>query len=542
MVEQNSTFTYQCGVYLRLSKEDEDISSTHKSQSNSIENQKQFITEYVSQKEDIEIAQYYVDDGYSGVNFDRPSFQKMIQDLKDGKINCVIVKDLSRFGRNYIEAGYYMERFFPVLGIRFIAINDYYDSTDVNAAVSHIILPFKNLINDAYCRDISIKIRSHLEIKRKNGAFVGAFTVYGYQKGENRNQLEIDVYAAQIVKEIFRMKLKGMSQQTIAEELNQLGILSPAEYKKEQGSNYKAVFQRRSKAIWTAMAVSRILKNEIYTGTMVQGKESTPNYKMKVRQKKRQEQWCRVEHTHKAIISPADFEVVQDIMKKEMRVTAGKKEVSIFSGYLLCPDCGCSMVRKQVSSSTQTYVYYICSKNKKDKNCCTSHRISEKALYRAVQESLYFYIHSLVDWKELVGLCHTSNSLSDNTAILEQQLEKEQKEIVKYHQLKGECYQDYKTGLLSQEEYLLFQQEMENRIACAKNTISELQKRKESLLCEQNNRLRWMEEFLACQGEAAELNRLIIVRLIDCIYVYEDHRIEVMFRSQDEIERMAPCQ
>ena len=293
MLSNNLSKTYLCGGYLRLSKEDGNFAGSETLQSNSIENQKEYIEDYIHSKPEIKIVDFYVDDGYSGVNFDRPDFQRMLQDIKNKKIDCVIVKDLSRLGRNYIEVGKYIERLFPLLGVRFIAINDNFDSADDTAASNNIIIPFKNLINDAYCRDISIKIRSHLEVKRKRGEFIGAFAVYGYMRGKDKNKLIVDPYAAEIVKEIFGMKMDGMSQQAIADELNSLGILSPAEYKKEQGSGYKTVFQTHSKAKWTAMAVMRVLTNEIYVGTLIQGKESTPNYKVKVREKKPREEWIR---------------------------------------------------------------------------------------------------------------------------------------------------------------------------------------------------------------------------------------------------------
>ena len=172
---------YSGGVYLRLSKEDGDVVTGTKSESNSISNQKSLITEFLKLKPEIRAVSFYEDDGYSGVNFERPAFQKMMEDVKKGKIDCIIVKDLSRFGRNYIEVGRYLEKLFPMLDVRFIAVNDNYDSLNTDTA-HDIVMPFKNLINDSYCRDLSVKIRSHLNVKRKNGEFVGAFACYGYLK------------------------------------------------------------------------------------------------------------------------------------------------------------------------------------------------------------------------------------------------------------------------------------------------------------------------------------------------------------------------
>ena len=231
---------YHAAIYVRLSKEDGAVASHEKTESNSIANQKSLIRDFLENKNDIEVVQEYVDDGFSGSNFERPAFQMMLEDIKKGKIDCVVTKDLSRFGREYIDSGMYIERLFPAMGVRFIAINDGIDSGEAKSQSDEIIIPFKNLINDAYCRDISIKIRSHLEIKRKQGDVITAFVPYGYKKNDkDKHKLEIDVYAANVVKDIFRMKLHGKSQDAIACELNSSGILPPAEYKASTGSNYQ---------------------------------------------------------------------------------------------------------------------------------------------------------------------------------------------------------------------------------------------------------------------------------------------------------------
>ena len=537
MLSNNLSKTYLCGGYLRLSKEDGDVAGSETLQSNSIENQKEYIEDYIHSKPEIKIVDFYVDDGYSGVNFDRPDFQRMLQDIKNKKIDCVIVKDLSRLGRNYIEVGRYIERLFPLLGVRFIAINDNFDSADDTAASNNIIIPFKNLINDAYCRDISIKIRSHLEVKRKRGEFIGAFAVYGYMRGKDKNKLIVDPYAAEIVKEIFGMKMDGMSQQAIADELNSLGILSPAEYKKEQGSGYKTVFQTHSKAKWTAMAVMRVLTNEIYVGTLLQGKESTPNYKVKVREKRPREEWIRIENAHEAIISRADFEIISDIIQKDTRVTAGKRAVSIYSGYLVCADCGCSMVRKKAYSGSFEYVYYVCSGNKKNKDTCSSHRISENALNVAVTKTLQLHLKHLADLQESILYIRKTSCNSDKIKMMVLQSEKIKGDIEKYNRLKLECYEDYKNELITQGEYLLFKKELDNRIEDTKKAATELSKKKRMLLDGRYEKESFMEKFLTSKD--IELKRSLFVRFISQIYVYEDRRIEIIFRYQDEIEQLA---
>lgn len=536
MLSNNLSKTYLCGGYLRLSKEDDDIAKSETLQSNSIENQKEYIEDYLQSKPEIRVVDFYIDDGYSGVNFDRPDFQRMLQDIKDKKINCVIVKDLSRLGRNYIEVGKYIERLFPFLGVRFIAINDNFDSADDAALSNNIIVPFKNLINDAYCRDISIKIRSHLEVKRKRGEFIGAFPVYGYMRGEDKNKLIVDPCAAEIVKEIFAMKMEGMSQQAIADELNRLGVLSPAEYKKEQGSGYKTVFQTHSRAKWTAVAVLRVLTNEVYMGTLIQGKESTPNYKVRVREKKPKEEWIRVENAHEAIISRTDFELISDILQKDTRVSTGKSAVSVYSGYLVCADCGCSMVRKKVRSGSLEYVYYVCSGNKKDKDICSSHRISENTLNMPITKTLQLHLKQLGDLQESIRYIRETSGNSDKIKKLVLQSEKRKEDIEKYNRLKLECYEDYKKELITQDEYMLFKKELDNRIEEIQRAITELGKKKRMLLDGGYEKESLLEKFLT--SKEIELKRSILVRFISRIYVYEDHRIEIIFRYQDEIRQL----
>ena len=221
---------YQAVKYVRLSHADE-----KDSESNSVINQKSFINDFVSKNPDIEIVSEKVDDGYTGIIFDRPAFKEMMDDISAGKVNCVIVKDLSRLGRDYVETGRYLRRIFPAWGVRFIAINDNIDTMTDSGEDLGVTL--KSIMNDAYCRDISVKTRSALAAKRRNGDYTGACAVYGYQKTkeENKNLLVVDDYTATVVQDIFRMRLEGMSAVKIADELNNLGVMSPIEYKKNKG-------------------------------------------------------------------------------------------------------------------------------------------------------------------------------------------------------------------------------------------------------------------------------------------------------------------
>ena len=266
---------YQATSYIRLSYTDD-----RSSESDSVTNQRKLIENFIERNPDIEIISEKIDDGYSGIIFDRPAFKEMMQDITDGKINCVIVKDLSRLGREYIETGRYLRRVFPAYGVRFIAITDNIDTAHENSG-DDLTVSVKNIMNEAYCRDISIKTRTSLDIKRRNGDFVGAFPVYGYMKSEeNKNLLVPDPYAARVVQDIFRMRLDGTSALRIATILNDMGILSPLAYKKNNGFPYaKHGYTDKEDCKWSATTVIRILQDETYTGTLVQGKQGTPHYK-----------------------------------------------------------------------------------------------------------------------------------------------------------------------------------------------------------------------------------------------------------------------
>ena len=340
---------YHAAVYVRLSKEDDDIAVSGKVESDSISNQKSLIHNFINGHDDIVLTKEYVDDGYSGANFDRPQFQMMLADIKQGIIDCVIVKDLSRFGREYIDSGMYIERLFPSLGVRFIAINDQVDSLDDDR--NDIILPFKNLMNDAYCRDISIKIRSHLDVKRRNGEYVSSFVTYGYMKSETDKHVIVpDPYAADVVRMIFRMKLNGKSHERIADYLNNEGILSPAEYKHSRGIHIQDHFKTHEQAMWSAMAVRRILGNDIYIGVLTQGIRSTPNNKVKQSFIKEKKDWVRIEDNHEAIIDKHSFSVVQKLLDQDLRTAHEEENVYPLAGVMVCADCGSVMVRQDMSN------------------------------------------------------------------------------------------------------------------------------------------------------------------------------------------------
>ena len=416
---------YHAAIYVRLSKEDGDVSNAVKAESNSISNQKNLIRDFLKDKEDIEVVSERVDDGYSGSNFERPAFKLMLEDIKKGIVDCVIVKDLSRFGREYIDSGRYIERLFPALGVRFIAIND-----------------------------TIVKIRSHLEVKRKNGEFIGSFAPYGYQKSENdRNSLIIDPIAAGIVKDIFRMKLHGLSQDAIANRLNDMGVLSPMEYKSATGSNYQTSFKTSDKAVWSSVTVRRILENELYIGNLVQGRQTTPNHKVKKTILKPEKDWVRIEKNHEAIISDRDFSIVQRLLGMDTRISPNQSEVYPLAGLIVCADCGAAMVRKNACAGGKKYQYYVCSRNKETKEC-SNHRIAVDRLEETVLQLLRVQISNILDLKQVMEKVSTIPFQELDIRELEKRIEQKETEIGRCMELRNMLYEDMKDGIVSKEDYM----------------------------------------------------------------------------------------
>ena len=522
---------YNACIYARLSRDDGD-----KLESDSITNQKALIRDFLSKHPEIHVVSEKTDDGYSGVNFDRPAFQEMMDEIRSGKVNCVVVKDLSRFGRNYIEAGNYIERVFPFMGVRFIAINDSYDSLDKNQSDS-LIIPFKNLINDAYCKDISVKIRSQLEIKRKKGQFIGAFAVYGYLKDEeDHNKLVVDTYASEVVRAIFKWKLEGMSQGRIADKLNMQGVLCPMEYKISLGMKVQTNFRVHKKAMWSPISVTRILTNEIYTGVLVQGKSGTPNYKVKKVMPKDEGEWIRVENSHPAIVTKRNFDTVQRIMQRDIRIAPAEETVYPFSGYLKCADCGQNMVRKHYTVGDKEYTYFICS-TRKAKNGCSTHSIDGKTLMDSVLNAIKSHIDMVLEAEQLLEMVESLPENQQNVFNYDAQIVKLKEEIERNKNFKLKLYENLQEGMIGQDEYFLFKKSYEMKIQEAEHAIAAIEAEREQMVNNNRKQLSWTEVFKQYQN-ITEITRNVVVDLIDHIEILEGKRIHVVFRYHDNWDEL----
>lgn len=368
--------SFKVAGYIRLSKEDK-----IKDESNSVTNQKAIIESYIKENEDLEFVDFYIDDGYSGTTFDRPEYKRMFKDIVDGQVNTVIVKDLSRFGRNHIQSDDYIENILPGYNVRFISIIDEIDSFKNPKSVNSIAVPLKNLMNDQYARDISEKVRSTLKIKQLNGEFIGVTAPYGYLKNpKDKHKFIIDKEASYIVKKIFNMILLGKSRKEIAEHLNNKNVLTPSLYKlsKENTDNEDLIRTKK----WNAEIVNRILRNETYTGTLIQNIKTKPNYRTDKLIDVNKDEWIITENHHELIISKDKFDEVQQILNRKTKVNKND-DIDLFSGYLKCSHCESGLVIKK----SKNQIYYYCSSYIKDKSCL-KYSINKKKLEQMVKDEI----------------------------------------------------------------------------------------------------------------------------------------------------------
>lgn len=519
--------------YLRLSHEDGD-----KKESNSITGQKDLIHDYFNHHPEIIECGMKIDDGFSGSSFDRPAFQEMMADVKAGKINCIVVKDLSRFGRNYLDSGEYIEKIFPFLGVRFIAINDNYDSLNRKTEFDELMIPFKNLINEAYCRDISIKIRSQLETKRRRGDFTGSFAAYGYLKDpENKNRLLIDAFAANVVRDIFCWKIKGLSADDIAERLNRDGILAPLDYKKSQGLRFATPFGINIHSVWNATTILRILKNPIYTGVLEQGKSTTPSFKVKRRILKPREEWSIVRGAHKAVIAQNDFEIVQKLLAMDTRTSPKSNVVELFSGIVYCGECGAAMVRKTVPSGKKKYIYYVCAAHKNEKTCY-AHSLRDSILEGIILESVKRQVQSVLGMEKVLELTKMATLQQADMKKYQERLDKKNGEISRYKKLLCSLYENVMDGVIDKEEYQKLKKNYTGLLSEAQKRAkiirTEIRQIMESNMEEKN----WLDQLKKYQNFTV-LDRAVVVCLIEKILVYKNKQVEIVYNWQEEYHWLA---
>ena len=518
---------YDTAIYVRISKEDL-IAAQSGRESNSITNQKQLILDFLRDKPEFNIVSIKIDDGYTGTNYDRPAFQEMLEEIKAGRINCVVVKDLSRFGREYINAGKYIHRLFPVWGVRLVAINDGIDTITFDES-SEMSITLKNLMNDNYSRDISVKTRSHLEVKRRHGEYIGAYTPYGYRKCESdHNKIEPDPYAATVVQDIFAWKIEGFSNAAIAQKLNGKQILSPLEYKHSIGVSFYSGFKTKSRTLWSSVAVARILANPVYMGTLRQGIRRRPNYKLKQVVRVDESEWVTVENSHEAIVPAHVFHLAQKIAALDTRCTPGTTIVGPLSGLLECGECHQPVVKSGRKSEPR----YRCTSTKSGISCGLGTIPCDK-ISEAVLSTLREHIKVVVELERSLEEIQKAPYQKANIAKCEERREHFNKDLAKYRSLKASLYEDMKDGVITTEDFCEIRAEYDARIANILIALEQVERELSVFLSGKASPNNWMQDFIRYK-DLTTLTRAVAVECIEKVYVYRDSCITIEFaHSQD---------
>ena len=527
---------YRTAGYARLSVED-----SGKPGSETLESQKRLIMDYIEGAPDMEFTTLFFDNGETGTDFKRPGFESLMDAVRKGEVNCIVVKDLSRFGRNYKETGNYLERIFPFLGVRFIAITDSFDTLTAERGANGYIVPLKNLINETYSRDISKKSASALHTKQQRGEFIGAWAPYGYSKDpEDYHKLVPNPDTAPIVQRIFRMRVQGLSYPVIARTLNEEGVSSPSRYLVETGLCKSETY---ANSIWKVMNVKNILQRQVYIGHMVQGVKRQSFHDGRKQYYRPESEWDIVENTHEPIIDEETFATVQNMAKAAHdtyyenlgKFDALGKTENILQGLVYCADCGRPLVRyKSVSHGKKLWYTFICPLHSTDKDACPLKSVREDELLTVLQEAISKQIALAVDMKALTSSVNSSPAHRKHSLNKQGLLEQERKAMKRCEELRDSLYQNYVEKLMTEREYMTMKERYSSETAAHADRIKELEQQIEAakVYTPEN---RFLASFCSFKGTST-LSRDLLVALIDRIEVGEENRINIKFRFQDEFD------
>ena len=528
---------WRAALYIRLSKEDKKMT-----ESESVISQKEILKEYLKLQPDIEFYDYYIDDGYSGTNFDRPGFKRMMDDIYSGKVDCVIVKDLSRFGRNHADMGYYTDNVFARHHIRFISLNNGVDtaSNNMNAATRCISVGVTNVLNESVAATTSVNVRGSLNVRRRKGDFIGSFASYGYIKDpEDHHKLVIDEDAASVVRMIFGKFLAGMSIMGITRELNEAGIPNPSTYKKNSGFNYRHPAGKINDGLWPESSVRRVLKNEMYTGDMIQGKSTTISYKIKQCTAVPKDDWIIVRGTHEPIIDRETFDKAQSLFNRNIRQSPGKKEVDLFAGLVRCADCGRAMSKKSNKHSYGEYHYYRCTTARKmKKGACTKHTIRIDKIEEAVLVFLQKMVEVAAEYDEIIKKINSDSRRKNNTVHLSKEVERKNAERENLRRMMLDLYPDWKNGVITKSEYDELKADLQAKIEKLDDLINKLREKIEEYergIGEDNS---FVVNFRRI-GNIERLTRPVLTELIEEILVHEGGNITIRLKCKDAFEKAA---
>ena len=518
--------TYNTALYLRLSKDDGTMS-----ESSSIQTQKEMLTRYCREN-GFAISQIYVDDGWSGTNTNRPSFQRMLSDIEDGKINCVITKDLSRLGRNYLETGSFTEIYFPEHNVRYIAVTD---GVDTAKGSTMDITPFKNLLNDMYAQDISKKIKSSVLTRQKQGKFTGGKAPYGYQKDIiDKSHLVIDERSAPIVRRIYDMAESGLGIERIAKKLSAEKIRRPGAVAAEMHANYEKYASDGKEFEWSVAMVRNILRNATYKGAIIGQKRPTISLKSKKRKGVAAAETFIVEGMHEPIVSPERWELIQRIITSRKKCDKGDKLKydNIFSGLVKCADCGYALIpyrsgRTQKPNARENYDYY-CRIHREDARYCSKHRISAIDLYNAVLADIQRLARQAIrdDEKMISSIAvRLGTTEKNNVRQAEREIKKARKRLAELDTMFVKTYEEHARGEISDRNYNTLVTAYEKEQNVLEAVVGKYEKAISADRTNSENAANFVD-LIKHYAYVDELTQALLNTLIDRIEVHEPEEID----------------
>ena len=535
---KNEESFYWVGIYARKS----DIEEKRGNGNESILTQVSMLERFVESDAQLRLVDRYIDNGVTGTNFNRPEFNRLMEDVKTGRINCVIVKDLSRFGRNYLEAGKLLEVIFPYLNVRFIAVNDGYDSISKNPEERQLNAALNNLINDSYAKDISKSINAVYKNNFERGNYMGAYAPYGYIRSKaDPHKLEVDHEVAEVVRKIFQMYANGESYQMIADYLNAHHVEAPSNYKYRKGilkdSRYAKTF------LWRYDYIARLLGNPVYIGAIVQGKEQCRNETQRKSIRMPEEKWYIKNNMHEAIVSMDLWETVQKRKKaskeeykaNNQKYTKKLGTENILKGKLICSSCNKPLKRgHQYYKGKLIYSFYCVTKDVDGQRCPNRYQ-NENKLFEVIMKAIQHQIRIALDAKKVITELSKENTFHQKEVDLETELNVAENQRKKLIAKKLALYTDFCDGMITKENYFLFMQNYETEIQREDARIKDLTVqcyKQKNMMSEEN---RWIAEFARFRRRK-KLSKDIVDALIDKIYVHGPYEIEIVFNYRDEYE------
>lgn len=537
---------WKAGLYTRISVEDGD-----NTEQNSIGNQIKIGNHFIAGADDIRLVDTYSDNGYTGMNFERPGFQRLLADIRAGKINCVIVKDISRLGRHFVMTSNYVERIFPEFGVRLICINDEYDSSDADADASALTLPLKMVMNDYYVKDISRKIRSSIHAKMGSGEYLPASgsIPYGYMRDPENNTFAIDTETAPIVLRIFQMRADGISFNGICRTLNAEGIPCPGKLRYDRGLTNAPKYKD---AVWIRGTVRKIIQDRVYIGCRVHGKISRSKVGLD-KQSRPEDEWTVIQAAHPALVSDELFEYVQQINAEELekrRQYARRNDFQddyreLFRGLIYCADCHSSMSAgkgcARIGANTPSRIFYDCNTYRYSEHTrCASHYVRQEQIYSVVKNALDQQVKVAVDIEQLVAATDNlpNGRRTSETAGRLAQISQQRKK------LEGKIEQlliDLTDGLISRDEYVYMKEKYTQQMAISMDEEEKAQAQ-EAALHESLSAVQTWLYAIKTYRALPELNQEVLRLLIKEILIYKDRHIQIVFNYADPYKLIAKLQ